>query len=101
MYAVKGVAVGNIMQPTFSVSGWAKNGSRGGGRLSKTDKICGEYVGVACVDGSCPVANADTYAEYGADVIRSCEDCWMRKGCGDCALYGTDLCPEHFEDIKN
>ncbi len=69
--------------------------------MSKTDKICGEYVGVACVDGSCPVANADTYAEYGADVIRSCEDCWMRKGCGDCALYGTDLCPEPFEDIKN
>lgn len=81
--------------------GLVKGGSREGGRMSRDDKICGDYVGIACVDGSCPIANADIYAEYGMDVISRCEDCWMRKGCEDCALYGTDLCPEPFEDIKN
>ncbi len=65
------------------------------------NKICGDYVGVACVDGSCPIANADTYAEYGMDAIRRCEDCFMRKGCEDCALYDTDLCPSSSEDKEN
>ena len=100
IYAVKGAAVGNIMQPACFVNGWVRNGSRGGGRLSKTCKICGQYVGVACVNGSCPIANADTYAEYGMDVIRRCEDCWMRKGCEDCALYGTDYCPSPLEEVE-
>ena len=83
------------------MNGCRRNGNRGGGSVSNDGKICGEYVGVSCVDGSCPIANADTYAEYGVDVIRRCEDCWMRRGWEDCMFYGTDLCPDSLEDIKN
>lgn len=60
--------------------------------MSNTDKICDGYCGVACVDRSCPIANADTYAEYGMDVIRRCEDCCYYRGCEDCIFEGTDLC---------
>lgn len=48
-------------------------------------EICKNYVGVACVDGSCPKANIDKYIEYGMDVIRKCEDCTYYNGCEDCA----------------
>lgn len=85
----------------YFMDGCRRNGSREGGYMSKTDKICSEYVGRACVDGSCPVANADEYAEYGMDVIRRCEDCWMRKGCEDCILYGTEHCPDSLEEVEN
>lgn len=61
-------------------------------------KICGNYCGVSCVNGSCPKANADTYAEYGMDVIRSCEDCLYYYGCKDCCFYGTDLCESPIEN---
>ena len=30
---------------------------------------CKNYLGSACVDGSCPIANAEEYEEYGMDVI--------------------------------
>ena len=35
---------------------------------------CKDYVGVACVDGSCPKANAEEYAERCMDVISDCDD---------------------------
>lgn len=54
--------------------------------------MCKDYVGVACVDGSCPKANAEEYAERGMDVIRNCIDCCYYKGCEDCALYNTKYC---------
>lgn len=100
-HVAKGILAGDHMRPAYSVIGWLRNGSQEGGYMSKVDQICENYVGVACVDGSCPIANMDTYAEYGADVIRRCEDCWMRKGCEDCALYGSDLCPSLLDDIKD
>lgn len=78
-----------------------RNGSRGGGLLSKTAKRCGDYVGVACVDGSCPIANQDIYQEYGMDVIRRCKDCWMYRGCRDCALYGTEYCESPLEEVPD
>lgn len=53
---------------------------------------CPEYVGVVCVDGSCPIALQDEYQEYGMPVIRSCMNCPFYKGCEDCALYGTEYC---------
>lgn len=56
-------------------------------------KRCDDYVGVACVDGTCPKANADEYAERCMDVIANCKDCFYYKGCEDCALYGTEYCP--------
>lgn len=55
-------------------------------------KRCGDYIGVACVDGSCPKANAEEYAERCMDVISNCNDCFYYKGCEDCALYGTEYC---------
>ena len=57
-------------------------------------KRCREYVGVACVDGTCPMANREEYAERCIDVVDNCRECWMYKGCEDCALKGTEYCPE-------
>ena len=55
---------------------------------------CEHYCGVACVDGSCPVANLDEYAERGYDVIRSCDECPYYEGCNDCAWDGdARFCP--------
>lgn len=54
--------------------------------------------GVACVDGSCPKANADEYAERDMDVVRNCKDCHYYEGCKDCALYHTNYCPESMDD---
>ena len=53
---------------------------------------CKQYVGVACVDGSCPMALSEEYEERGMDVPKSCKDCWRYKGCEDCALSGTEYC---------
>lgn len=59
-------------------------------------EFCESYVGAACVDGSCPIANREDYGEYcavrGIDRFGICKNCWMYKGCDDCALYGTELC---------
>lgn len=54
---------------------------------------CDCYCGVSCVDGSCPIALADIYQEYGMDVVRSCDGCIFYRGCDDCAFAGSDLCP--------
>lgn len=55
-------------------------------------KRCRDYVGVACVDGSCPKANAEEYEESGMDVISNCNDCFYYKGCEDCAFLDTEYC---------
>ena len=55
-------------------------------------KRCKDYVGVACVDGSCPKANWEEYAERDMDVVKSCKECHYYKGCEDCALDGTEYC---------
>ncbi len=55
-------------------------------------KRCKNYVGVACVDGSCPRADAEEYAERCMDVISSCNECIYYKGCEDCALAYTEYC---------
>lgn len=54
-------------------------------------KYCKGYVGVACVDGTCPKANREEYEERGIPVPK-CADCWLYKGCEDCALDGTEHC---------
>lgn len=53
---------------------------------------CKSYVGVACVDGTCPKALRDEYEERCMDVVYKCKDCWLYKGCEDCALAGTEHC---------
>ena len=59
------------------------------------EKRCVQYVGVACVDGTCPKANAEEYAERCMDVITKCADCSMYKGCDDCGLCNTEYCDSH------
>lgn len=57
-------------------------------------KRCRGYVGVACVDGTCPRANADEYGERCMDAVSNCDDCFYYKGCEDCALSNTGYCPK-------
>lgn len=59
---------------------------------------CNDYTGIACVDGSCPIANMEEYIERGMDVIRKCEDCFYYKGCGDCCFSGTEFCDKTRKD---
>lgn len=54
--------------------------------------FCEDYVGLACIDGSCPIALSDEYEERCMDVIHKCEDCWFYKGCEDCMLVETENC---------
>ena len=49
-------------------------------------EYCTDYVGVACIDGSCPIANQEEFAERCMPVIRSCSDCGYYEGCADCAM---------------
>lgn len=53
---------------------------------------CKNYLGLACVDGSCPIANAEEYEERCMDVIKKCDDCPFYKGCKDCAFADTEYC---------
>ena len=53
---------------------------------------CPQYVGIACVDGTCPVANREESEERGIPVTKGCRDCFYYKGCEDCALYNTEHC---------
>lgn len=58
-------------------------------------EYCPDYVGVACVDGTCPVANYEEYTERCMPVISCCRDCFYYKGCEDCAI--SDDC-DRMED---
>ena len=49
-------------------------------------EYCPNYVGVACIDGSCPIANQEEFAERCMPVVRSCSDCGYYEGCADCAM---------------
>lgn len=39
------------------------------------EKRRSDYVGVACIDGTCPKANAEKYEERCINVVKSCSDC--------------------------
>ena len=56
------------------------------------------YVGVACVNGSCPVALAEQWSEYDYSFVKGCDECWLYKGCEDCGLYDGEYCT--VEDCK-
>lgn len=54
---------------------------------------CKDYVGVACVDGTCPVGNYHVFMAKGMPEIAkafkdagNCNDCSLYKGCEDCFL---------------
>ena len=53
-------------------------------------KVCKGYCGLACVDGTCPIANREEYEERGYFVVRSCRECHFYKGCEDCCFDGTE-----------
>lgn len=55
-------------------------------------KICEGYCGVACIDGSCPVANFDDYEERDYDVVHNCNECHLYEGCKDCCFKDTEIC---------
>lgn len=58
----------------------------------KKEERCHSYVGISCVDGSCPIANQEEYEERGIPLVKACENCFMYRGCEDCGLYGTEYC---------
>lgn len=53
---------------------------------------CVNYVGVSCVNGSCPIARMEEFEERCIPIIKSCINCFYYKGCEDCALYNTEYC---------
>ncbi len=55
-------------------------------------KRCKNYVGVTCVDGTCPRANAEEREERDISLITSCRYCPFYRGCEDCALARTKYC---------
>lgn len=55
-------------------------------------KPCRRYVGVHCIDGSCPKAMEEEYADRCMDIITSCEECLFYYGCKDCGWWGTSVC---------
>lgn len=63
----------------------------------KKMKRCKYYCGVACVDGSCPIANREEYEERGYDVVHNCKECGYYNGCDDCAFKNTEYCEEGAE----
>jgi len=52
-------------------------------------RICPEYVGVACIDGTCPKANKDEYEERCIPIVNNCRECHRYKGCEDCVFQGN------------
>lgn len=60
-------------------------------------KRCKSYVGVSCIDGSCPRAIAEEYEEMSIPEV-TCGDCYCYKGCEDCGLYGTEYCERDSEE---
>ena len=47
-------------------------------------KRCKGYCGVSCIDGFCPVARQDEYAERDYDIVHNCNECHYYRGCEDC-----------------
>lgn len=59
---------------------------------------CKRYVGVACINGTCPKANGEEYMERGIPLPKDCEECFYNEGCKDCALADTEYCIGHMEN---
>lgn len=63
------------------------------------EERCKNYTGLACIDGTCPIANRDTYIEYGIPLVWSCDDCHCYNGCDDCYFCRNDKC--EIDEIVN
>ena len=55
---------------------------------------CPHYVGLACVDGSCPMIDRDDEGGYVRPIVESCDECGRYQGCADCAMEDTEYCIE-------
>lgn len=71
-------------------------------------KRCKNYVGSACVDGTCPIANYNYYMDRGMlyfaeqySDVKKCSQCSYYRGCEDCAFDGTEYCDKSRKDVKN
>lgn len=62
----------------------------------KRTRVCKGYCGVACIDGSCPIANREEYEWREYDVINSCDDCHYYEGCEDCCWENTEMCVKNY-----
>ena len=40
-------------------------------------RVCPSYIGVACIDGSCPKANKEEYEEYCIPVVKNVIFTWV------------------------
>lgn len=56
--------------------------------------FCPGYCGLVCVDGTCPMANREEYAERGYDIVHNCGECHYYRGCEDCCFKNTEDCVE-------
>lgn len=56
------------------------------------EERCKAYCGANCLDGYCPMALRDEYAEHGCDLISNCDECPYYGGCKDCMFEGTSYC---------
>ena len=57
--------------------------------------VCPGYCGITCVDGTCPMANREEYAERGYDIVHNCDECHYYRGCEDCYFAEDHVgCPE-------
>lgn len=52
--------------------------------------VCKNYVGISCIDGSCPCI----------DTVLHCENCFYYGGCDDCYFFGTVYCEIHKDSVK-
>lgn len=53
---------------------------------------CEKYVGLACIDGTCPMALSDVFEDMCIPLVSKCSDCFYYRGCEDCALADTEYC---------
>lgn len=53
------------------------------------ESLCPNYVGVTCVNGSCPIALYSDFPEY-FDSKPNCKECAFYKGCSDCTFASVN-----------
>lgn len=58
---------------------------------------CFNYVGVSCVNGSCPKALAEKYSDY-SYVHYNCDNCIHYKGCEDCMFRSANGDCDYWKD---
>lgn len=56
-------------------------------------KVCSDWCGSDCVNGSCPVANFQEFQERCYPLVHSCSECYLVKSCDSCIFEGSNDCP--------